>query len=306
MIAFALLIGLCGSEALAAAFSRSAGGTTAAEFLEIPATARAMALGDAQTAAAADASALRYNPARLAALEGGQAVFTHSVYLQDIFQGYAAVSHRVGRDGAVAAGFERVGYGDFEKIDNRGVATGDSFSPSDLAVGVAAALAIGDWAMGAGLKYISSQLVSSAETEALDLGVTRRLSRGSLALALIDLGPGLRFRQASNPLPTALRMGGYLPVGRLGLALDGWLSRGGGAGAGAGAEYAAPVGGWATVSVRIGFNTRAAFSKLGGLSGLAFGGGLGAGGLQFDYALADFGDLGLTHRMTAGLRWGGP
>lgn len=296
------LIGLFGQAALAAFFSRSSVGTTSAQFLEVPVTARAVALGDAQSATASDSSALNYNPARLAALEGGHAVFTHSAYFQDITHDFAAVSFRVGRGGAIGASFNRVSYGVFEKIDNRGIAIGDSLSPSDRAVGVGAARSFEDWAAGGGLKFISSELVSPAETVALDLGMTRRFARGSLAISLGNLGKGLQYRRASSPLPAILRMGGNLPLGRLSLGLDTWLSRGGGPGAGVGAEYAARVGGGTTLFGRAGFNTRAAFSALGGVSGLAFGLGLGLGWAQFDYALADFGDLGLTHRITLGLR----
>ena len=66
------------------------GGTTAVPFLTMGAGARALAMGDAATATANDATALYWNPATLLRIENQSATFMHAATLENSAYDYAA------------------------------------------------------------------------------------------------------------------------------------------------------------------------------------------------------------------------
>jgi hypothetical protein len=59
-----------------------------------------------------------------------------------------------------------------------------------------------------------------------------------------------------------------------------------------------------TVSLRAGINTLG-LGDIAGLSGLSAGAGIAFSSLSVDYALVPFGELGLTHRLSLSLKFGG-
>lgn len=299
----ALLAAAC--PARSAGFSKSARGTTGAQFLELPASARAAALGSAQGAAVRDATALDYNPAALAAIEGGDAVFMHAEQFEGISYDSLAAARRFGDAGTLALGLRSLSPGKIEEIDNTGAATGGSLAPRDLALALGYGRAFGSLELGMAGKYLSSKIEKSASAFAVDLGARRRWGPLALSAGLANAGKGLKFRERSDPLPLTARFGSSYDWKNLLFALDLVAPRGTTPYPAAGAEYRHRISEHFVFSGRLGFDGRLSQSRLGGLAGIAFGGGLEAGRLRFDYAAAPYGDLGLTHRLSAGLSWGG-
>ncbi|MBI4669963.1 MAG: HEAT repeat domain-containing protein [Elusimicrobia bacterium] len=305
LTAFLVVMGL-GTFAWPSDFSKAALGATGAQFLELPVGARGIAMGAAQAAAVNDATALYYNPAGLAGINGGNAVFMHSLYFQGIAHSYMAVAQRLGRLGTMGISAQYLTPGSLEEIDNTGKPTGDKFSPSDLALTLGyGGRPIGNLELGLGIKYISSKIQATTQTAALDMGARYRIGKFSLAGSVANLGQGLQYRQKRNDLPLTARLGTSLEIGHCILALDGISSKSAPPFFGFGAEYSAAIMNNLTALGRIGYNSRTLSSKLGSTSGMSAGGGLSIGSfLQVDYAFVPFGDLGATHRISLSLRFG--
>lgn len=296
---------LIASPALPAAFSTSSRGTTGAQFLELPVSARAAAMGSAQGATVRDATSLDYNPAALASIDGGDAVFMHAEHFEGISYDYLAVARRFGETGTFALGVRSLSPGRIDEVDNTGAATGASFSPRDLAMAVGYGRSYKGFDVGVAGKFISSRIEESAHAFALDLGARYRQDAWALSAGLANAGTGLKFRQRSDPLPLTLRLGSSLDWRGCTFALDVLAPRGTAPYPALGVEYRRRVSELFAFAGRMGYDGRLMQSKLGGITGIAFGVGIEAGRVRFDYAIAPYGDLGLTHRLTAGLSWGG-
>lgn len=305
-VGYALLALLAAAApARSAAFSKSARGTTGAQFLELPASARAAAMGSAQGAAVDDATALDYNPAGLAEIDGGDGAFMHAEHFEGISFDYLAVAQRLGQAGTLGLGLRYLSPGKLEEVDNTGAATGSSFAPRDLAAAIGFGRAFGTLELGAAGRLISSKIHNSATSFSGDLGARNRWGPLALSLGVANMGPGLKYRERSDPLPLTVRMGSSFDLSDWVFALDIVAPRGTTPHPAIGAEYTGHFLEQLRFAIRVGYDGRLTQSRLGSIAGIAFGGGVEAGRMRFDYAAASYGDLGLTHRLSAGIRWGG-
>ena len=90
-------------------------GQTAAVVLELPASARALALGDAVTAVGHDDAMIFYNPAQLASLNGLAASLSLQRYLESTT--LAALSAAAGfGPGTVGVGIQSLSYGSVDAL----------------------------------------------------------------------------------------------------------------------------------------------------------------------------------------------
>lgn len=308
-----------GGLALAAAPAR-AQEVVGAAFLKIGAGARAAAMGNAYTALAGDdVNALYWNPAGLGSLKKMELGFTHAQWLLDTRYNFAAFSLPV--NGA-SYGFDdlkgsfAVGVMDLsvDGIDSRAadrsaqpgidagdrafmIGTGINHRPSGLNAGL-------------GVKYIQSEIADyNAQTFAIDLGMLYKLHVSRLPLKVgfsaRNLGPGLKFINQRDPLPTTLTLGlGSAINHTLNLAFDmNYHVHESRMSFGLGTEVT-PV---RFMALRAGYMQVAASSgKASGFAGL---GGLGGGfGLklrryQLDYTFTPFGELGNTQRLSFGAKF---
>ncbi|OGR96295.1 MAG: hypothetical protein A2016_03640 [Elusimicrobia bacterium GWF2_62_30] len=305
------LCGAGGSAVFAGDFSEDALGTTGAQFLELPAQARGAAMGSAQGAAVEGAGAIYYNPGALAGVRGISATFMHALYFQDVSYDFAAVALRTKTQGTIAFGAQYLAVGSVGMVDNTGNSTGDSLAPRDLAFSAANARAIGRLEYGLGVKYISSRLKGTASAYAADAGLRWNAAPAAFSLGVSNLGPGLKFREETSPLPTTIRVGSsYKTSAELSdttwvFALDGVFPKGAAAGACAGIELKNELTNTSNMAFRFGYNTRAGAGGAGGLSGLTGGAGLDLDWFSVDYAFAPFGSLGDSHLLSLSVRFGG-
>jgi hypothetical protein len=296
--------------ALAPAMTPADQGTTAASFLKLGTSPRAIAMADAFGGVADDVSAIQYNAAGLAFL--GQKEFTlmHAVWFQDIFYDYAALAWPIEGIGTLGLSFFYLSAGTFEKVgfdafDNP-VSLGD-FSASSMVAGLAFSRQIVSFlSAGINIKMLNESIDTfSAGSVAVDVSALYKTPVEGLSVGLNvqNLGPSLGFEQAFS-LPINVRLGvGYKPADNITVGMDytqpietaGLWSLGG--------EY----GYRDTLFVRMGYRYQGAIDYNQTYTGFgpAVASGLNLGlGLKLyknysaDYAYAPYGFLGTTHRIS--------
>ena len=287
-------------------------GATAAIVLELPASPRAMALGNAYAAMGGDEASLFYNPAGLATLEraaGGLSVQRH---LASSTLAALAVAGSVG-PGTVALGLQVLDYGSEPELvpdpvygGERGLATGADVSAQDLVLSLGYGATIGRVRAGAAAKFVRQRVADrSGGVAAFDVGVAGDLPRGiTLGVALQHLGPELEIAGVAAPLPRQLRVAAMMPLpsaGPIALAATAQLTRPRESGTlpAGGIEAAWRSSNGLRFAARAGAADRPDESAA---SALTFGAGLAARHLALDYAWQGYETVGgAVHRL--GVRW---
>ena len=149
-------------------------GTAAAEFLNVPIGARATAMGGAFGATASDGTALYWNPAGLAGLDGPTATFEYAQWYVGADVNFASVASPT-PFGTVAVGISSLTYDDMDvitEVGNRQQPTGETFSAGSYAISLAYARALTDrFSLGGTVKVVREQIASSGATGvAFDIG----------------------------------------------------------------------------------------------------------------------------------------
>lgn len=149
-------------------------GTRSGEFLLLPTSARATALGNAYTALASDISSLYYNPAGLIGMEARGVMVSHSPYVADTRHTWAGVGLPMG-GGERALGFQ-IGVFGFDDqpvytVDDPD-GTGQSYSVSSSYLGLTYSQQFNDrFSFGMTGKYITEDLAGvKGSTFAVDFG----------------------------------------------------------------------------------------------------------------------------------------
>ena len=301
-----------GAFVLLPAASHAQGGRTAAIVLELPSSARALALGGAYVAAGADDASLFYNPSQLATLEGRAASMSVQPYIEGSTLGALSAAFQLG-PGTVGVGVQVLSYGSADEYVcdettgcERGEATGRTVSANDVAASVGYGMTWRMLRLGAAAKYVRQSLAdASGGVPALDVGAAIDVWRGAtVGVSVQNVGPDLETAGSSAPLPRAVRLGASLPwrgvgpfdvLGTVEVAQhrEGDLL---------------PLGGaevtWTSVN-GLAFSARVgalAQSDGAATSRMSFGGGVRARHFALDYAYQSFDALAVTtHRV--GLRW---
>ena len=147
-------------------------GTVAADFLNVPVGARATAMGGAFSAIASDASALYWNPAGMAGLEGRTATFEYASWLVGIDFNFVAVALPT-RMGTIGVGLTALTVPEMEVTTvEQQEGTGETFSAGSYAVALSYSRALTDrFAIGGNVKLVREQIWnSSSNGVAFDIG----------------------------------------------------------------------------------------------------------------------------------------
>jgi len=293
-LAFLLMAGATNAIAAAA-------GAEAFDFLLFDPSARAVGLGGAYTALAADSNALFYNPAGLARMKSHEASFMHNQYVEGLTQEHLAFAARQGW--GLDVSFLNFGGIPRTRLDARDGGIG-TVGLTDLSVGAGYGHTFGEWfSVGAGAKYLREKIdATTAGGFAGDLGVLATvpsLPGLSFGLAALNMGPEVRFQTAKEKLPLLGRAGvAYaFPLAKTDNALtaDATKVRTDKFRFGIGAETVVDK----MLALRAGFTSR-------NDAGLGITGGVGFiwKAMSVDYAFVPFGDLGFAHRLSLTFRWG--
>lgn len=289
-------------------------GETGAEFLKIVPSPRVAGMGHSGTALADDhLSALSINSAGLARIRYPEASFVYNKWLEGVSLQNLSYAHPTKDWGAFAFSGTMLQVKAIQGFDNSGREVG-TVKASDMSLKLAYAKRFGGvtadpthgFFLGSGLKYVREQLdTRTASTVLADLGVlySRRLGRSTLSggASLDALGQGLKFDAQRDPAPTVMRAGlAYtMPVleDPLSIVWDLRKPLRSALSYGLGFEYMV----LRSVSWRAGWTSD---EDLG--SGMSVGIGLKFKVFSIDYALAQVGRLGPTHRIALGARFGAP
>ncbi len=162
-------------------------GTTAAGFLVIDVGPRATGMGSAYVSIAKDATAMYWNPAGIANLEGIQATFCNTDWIADLALNYAGVSFSLGNYGTVGLNAVFLSMDEMERTTiSQPDGTGELFDAANSAIGLCYARNLTDkFSMGFNAKYINERYYhSSASGFALDLGALYKTHFHDLTLGM--------------------------------------------------------------------------------------------------------------------------
>ena len=274
--------------------------------LELPASTRALALGNAFVAAGKDEASIFYNPAQLATVEKLSAgLSVQQWFLGQTVAAAAAAVHAF--HGTAAIGLQVLDYGSSERAFDEGGGfgepTGPEISAGDYVASIAYALSIGGLRIGATGKYVNQRLVDeSGGTGAVDFGAALDVKGVTLAASLQNVGGEISLAGDRRSRPRLVRVGAAVPgrnvgpVNVLGTVelthMDGETKPFGGVEV----EYQAPGG--VTILGRVGALDRPTGADI---SPVAFGGGVRALHFALDYAYEGSAVFGAMHRV--GVRW---
>ena len=149
-------------------------GTTAANFLEIGTSSRAVSMGEAFVSLSDDVNSAYWNPAGLAFVSGLEFGASSQDWVVGITHSTFAAAIDMGSYGTLSTWFTDFDYGSTEVtnvLSQNG--TGEYFNANELAASISYGRSLVDWfAFGASIKTISSNIWhSTARAIALDLGV---------------------------------------------------------------------------------------------------------------------------------------
>jgi len=193
-IFFACLLLSLGTEA-------QIGGLTNFEFLRLPVSARATALGGVIVSIKdKDPSLALNNPAVLDSNNHRLLSFNHDFNFAGISNGTLAYAHKLGYQNLTGLlGIQYINYGNFSLTDDRGNIQGE-FSARETAINIGVAKQMNERIrLGVLLRFISSSLESySASGIASDFGVFYSRPNSSSSIGLVLKNIGIQFSQFNN------------------------------------------------------------------------------------------------------------
>lgn len=288
-----------------AAFAQFGGntGTTAHPLLKIGFGPRAAAMGNAYMGIATDITALWWNPAGLNQLNTYEAMLSHHEWLKGIRDEYAAIIWPQSPKNTIGFALNFSSASGIEHWDENNLpVSGDSLIAAYEALFMASyTRQIGsNIGLSASLKGLYENLYdASGFGGAVDLSFHWKPSPiFGLGVSLQNLGPGMFYGGESYMLPMQAQVGAALTFDDLlyganfladvRVPMDNNIS----------VHVGAEVWPLEILAARIGFQSGPqTIGELNILAGLTAGVGLVLSNYRIDYALAPYGQLGLTHRL---------
>lgn len=187
--------------------------TAGYHYLELPVSARAVALGGTSISVVEpEMSLAEQNPALLCPQMAGQVVASYTRYMGDINMGYVGYAGRFLQQGGWSMGMRYIDYGDFRGYDEHGQAT-SNFGVKDMSLQTAIGYPINDrLRIGAQAKLLYTSYESySAFALGVDLGLNyyNEASGSSLSLTATNLGGQFKplYEERREHLPAQINLG---------------------------------------------------------------------------------------------------
>jgi len=166
-----LLVGFSWNNAIAQSVTKV--GTSAAAFLRIPVGSKGTSMGSAFVSIADDATAMFWNPGGMARLTQKSLYVDHSPWLPGLDFNYFALALPFEEAGTVGLNVTALTTAEMIRTTiDQPMGTGETFTASSIAVGVAYAYNLTDrFSIGANFKYINEKILNSSATGfAIDIG----------------------------------------------------------------------------------------------------------------------------------------
>ena len=178
-------------------------GTTAAAFLSIGQSARAIGMGSAYVGAVNDVSSIYWNPAGLTKTQGVNVLFDYTMWIADIKYSYLAASYSLGDLGTVGFSFTGSNIGEMNVTTiEKPEGTGETFSAAETAISLAYAIQLTEnFSIGISPKFIYESIWRmSANAFAIDLGVqyVTPFDDAILAMSISNFGTSMQLLGTSN------------------------------------------------------------------------------------------------------------
>jgi len=192
----ALAIAVLGAPADSAAQSKT--GTTFGSFLQIEPSARVAGMGNAGVSIDGGLETAYYNPAAVGRLDRWSFTFDHAAWFAGISYDYVALGAPMGKWGNAFATLTALGSGDMDvRTVQSPLGTGETFNVSDAALGLGYALEVTDrFSAGGQISWVQERIWhSTAGTVTFSLGTLYRTSANGLRIgaSLSNFGTQSRF-----------------------------------------------------------------------------------------------------------------
>jgi len=270
-------------------------GDAGAAFLKIPVDAKVCAMGEAGVAYIDNASALYYNPSGLEKVKTFNILFMHNAWLLGMNHEYFAGAYNFKKIGTFGIAFNYWGSGDIQGVTIRGdTIPGYYFSASDWTINIGYGQNFGGLSFGGGFKFLSEHNESlSTSAIGFDIGAMFKPQIAGLGIgaSISNIGTSIELDQEGFPLPVLIRLGWRYNLAKFGFTQDLIFSNADKLGIGLGMEYQVAE----ILAIRFGYRTG---SDVNGLSGLRAGLGISLKGFGINYAVAPYGKLGTSHRIS--------
>jgi hypothetical protein len=178
-------------------------GTTAAPFLSIGQSARAIGMGSAFVGVVNDVSSIYWNPAGLTKTQGINVTFDHTLWLADIKYNYLAASYNLGGLGTIGFSYTGADIGEMNVTTiSQPEGTGETFTSTQAAFSLAYAVQLTEnFSIGFSPKFIYESIWRmNATAFALDLGVqyVTPFNDAILAMSISNFGTSMQLLGNSN------------------------------------------------------------------------------------------------------------
>jgi hypothetical protein len=285
-------------------FSEQGLGTTTAQFLKLTIGAKNAGMGNAAVSNLCGSDAIYWNPANLYYLNQKTLSFSHTSWFEDINYEWIAFAMPTEKIGTFGFALQYVSYGSIEKVNSSAISDG-SFSPMDMALYLSYATSYKTFQFGGNLKYINSKIENSATAFAVDLGTNWNLpdDKTSVAMTISNFGTNMKFNNESESLPLLIKTGASSYVlENLLVALDINFPNDNNIYFNLGSEYGIPISDKTELFLRAGYDGRN--KDIPGFNWLNLGFGISHADINFDYAFVPYGDIGMTHQFSCGMKFG--
>jgi hypothetical protein len=189
-------------------------GAVTGQFLKLPLSARAVAMGGAQVALAEGAASIGYNPAGMMSVTNYGVGINYTSWFAGIDYSYAGAALRLEGIGTLGIGMVMLSTDDM-KVTTNAFPEGDgrTFRASEYAISFAYSRQVTDqFVVGVSTKIINSSLFNdeySASSFAFDIGTLYDIPvlKSRIGVSLTNIGKDLTYIKETYSLPTALRFG---------------------------------------------------------------------------------------------------